>query len=112
MSRRASSARTASLGSGGRRVIGGCLWLVSWLADRAVAELLVGVGAQRVLVEVDAEAGRGRQRDVAALLEERRPGDLLAESLEVDEILGDEEVRHDRRDVAGRRQPDHRAVVV
>ena len=66
------------------------------MADRARAELLVGVAGKRILIKLDAEAGRGRQGQVAVLRDERTARNLLADRLEVDEVLGDEEVR-DRR---------------
>jgi hypothetical protein len=60
--------------------------LVSVSTDVPLAEVLVAVRPQRALVQVDAQAGCRRERDVAALLEQRRSSDLLAEALEFDQI--------------------------
>src|SRR5262249_57989743 len=68
--------------------------LVLRAAQTAERRLAIGVSRERVLVQVDPEPGRGGQRDVALLDRERRPRDRPPHLLEVDEVLGDQEVRH------------------
>src|SRR5205807_9482424 len=68
------------------------------LAEAVFGGLLVGVGAQAGDIDVDAEPGRGRQVDPALVDREGDGGDVATDILEIDEILGDAEIRDDGRD--------------
>jgi gluconolactonase len=86
--------------------------LVARRGQATQGKLLVGMTGERRLVDVESEAGRRRQRDIAVLGLERVAADLAAELGEWQEIFGDDEVGHDRRRVHRHRQPEHHRVVV
>jgi hypothetical protein len=86
--------------------------LLPVLAEAVLCGLLVGVGAQFLDIDVDAETRRGRQVDPAVLDRETLDRDVAADLLEIDEVLGDPEIRDHRRDVHGRRHPNQRRIVV
>ena len=73
--------------------------LVARRRHGARGELSVGVPGQHILAELDAEPRRRGHRQVAALDPEGIHGDFRGARLEVHEVLGDQEVRDDRRHV-------------
>src|SRR4051794_21763147 len=73
------------------------------LAEAVFRDFLGRMRAQSFDIGVDAETGRGRQVDPAVFDRQPRYSDVAADLLEIDEILGDPEVRDHRRDMHGRR---------
>src|SRR3954447_4591962 len=69
------------------------------LAEPVFRDFLVRMGAQFFDIDVDTETRRGRQVDPAVFDRETLDRDVAADLLEIDEILGDPEVRDHRRDV-------------
>src|SRR5271163_4390365 len=82
------------------------------LAKTVMRRLLMGMGAQLLDVDFDAQSRGGRQVDPAVPERKRRSGDLAAQILEVDEVFGDSEIRDYRREMNGGGKPRQGAVVV
>src|SRR5688572_5399338 len=86
--------------------------LVGWPRQHARRSHASRSARKRRFVQLDAEPGRGRHRDVPILHHEARPRDLTAARLEVHEVFRDQEVRDRGGDLKRRRETDGGAVVV
>src|SRR5437667_10564535 len=85
---------------------------VGWRGQGARRELASRMTRERGLVQLDAQTGALGDGDVAVADLEAGARDLTPASLEVHEVLGDEEVRDGRRDLEGGRAPRGGPVAV